>query len=89
MFLLWEREGGGTSHIHVHKESYKDVCVSACVRACMHAFMHTCVCFLEEEQGDGEHPICTGTRSYKDLNLKMLTSESKPLPHEPLSYQEI
>ena len=32
-----------------------------------------CVCFMGEVSG--EHPIGTGTRKVKDLNLKTLTSQ--------------
>ena len=62
------------------------VCVCVCVCVFLikfnHLYLAGCV-FFGKGKG-GEHPICTDTRSYKDLNLKILTSEwdSNPRPHE-------
>ena len=52
---------------------YKYVCVCVCV----------CVCFLGKGRGGTPH-MHGHKESYKDLNLKILTSEwdSNPRPHE-------
>ena len=51
-----------------------------------HLYLGTgCVCFWEREGGGGGTPHMHGHKeSYKDLNLKILTSEwdSNPRPHE-------
>ena len=56
------------------------MCARACVCVCM------CVCFMEEGRGGAPH-MHGHKESYKDLNLKMLTSEwdSNPRPHEYLT----
>ena len=59
-------------------------CVRACVRACVRTCVGVCVRACVGK-GRGGTPYMHGHKeSYKDLNLKMLTSEwdSNPRPHE-------
>ena len=70
------------------------VCVRACVRACVHVCVRACVCvcvcvracvwFFLEREGGGTPHMHGHKEIYKDLNLKILTSEgdSNPRPHE-------